>query len=256
MLDQGIEVSYFCYHPGLSVAADCRQCLVGLSNVPKLVPACQTVIGGAGMEVGQLQRQGAATARRQLLEFTLVNHPVDCPICDKAGECTLQRHYMDWDARPLAHRPRQGATSPRRSTWARGSCSTTSAASSAPAACASAPRWPGEPQLVVAQARRPHRADHRPGQAAGQPLLAQHRGHLPGGRADRQGLPLQEPRSGSSRPRRQRLQRLRHRAAAGDPPPGRQRSTAWSPPHATRTSTSTGCATTAATTYKAGRATD
>jgi NADH-quinone oxidoreductase subunit G len=98
MLEQGLEISYFCYHPGLSVVAVCRQCLVGLAKMNKLVPACQTPIG-PGMEVDNSSDKVLA-ARRQLLEFTLVNHPVDCPICDKAGECILQRHYMDWDHAP------------------------------------------------------------------------------------------------------------------------------------------------------------
>jgi len=98
MIDQGLEISYFCYHPGLSVVAVCRQCLVGLKNAPKLVPACQTAIG-PGMQVDNSGHK-VLDARRQMLEFTLVNHPVDCPICDKAGECILQRHYMDWDHQP------------------------------------------------------------------------------------------------------------------------------------------------------------
>jgi NADH-quinone oxidoreductase subunit G len=98
MIEQGLPISYFCYHPGLSVVAVCRQCLVGLAKMNKLVPACQTMISD-GMEVDNSSDKVLA-ARRQLLEFTLVNHPVDCPICDKAGECILQRHYMDWDHAP------------------------------------------------------------------------------------------------------------------------------------------------------------
>ena len=91
----GHEVSAFCYHPGLSIAACCRQCLVEIENVPKLQPSCQAV-ATEGMAV-QLSADRAVTARRQMLEFTLVNHPIDCPICDKAGECTLQRLYFDHD---------------------------------------------------------------------------------------------------------------------------------------------------------------
>jgi NADH-quinone oxidoreductase subunit G len=96
MLENGIDVSYFCYHPGLSVVAQCRQCLVEVKGQPKLAPACQTPVM-PGMEVIASSEKVLA-ARRQMLEFTLVNHPVDCPICDKAGECALQRQYMDWDA--------------------------------------------------------------------------------------------------------------------------------------------------------------
>lgn len=93
----GIEISYFCYHPGLSSPAVCRQCLVEVSGAPKLVPSCYTPVA-EGMKV-VTNSEKVLLARQQMLEFTLVNHPVDCPICDKAGECTLQRLYFDWDAK-------------------------------------------------------------------------------------------------------------------------------------------------------------
>jgi NADH-quinone oxidoreductase subunit G len=91
----GTDISSFCYHPGLSVVAVCRQCLVGVEGSPKLVPSCQAVCTD-GMVVTTTDER-SSTARRQMLEFTLVNHPVDCPICDKAGECTLQELYFDHD---------------------------------------------------------------------------------------------------------------------------------------------------------------
>jgi NADH-quinone oxidoreductase subunit G len=93
----GHEISHFCYHPGLSVAASCRQCLVEIQGQGKLQPSCQ-VAATDGMKVST-ENERVLWARRQMLEFTLVNHPVDCPICDKAGECLLQRHYFDWDAK-------------------------------------------------------------------------------------------------------------------------------------------------------------
>ena len=92
----GIDISYFCYHPGLSSPAVCRQCLVDVKGAPKLAPACYTPVA-EGMVV-TTNSEKVLTARRQMLEFTLVNHPVDCPICDKAGECILQRLYFEWDA--------------------------------------------------------------------------------------------------------------------------------------------------------------
>jgi len=95
MLEAGIEISYFCYHPGLAVVAVCRQCLVELKGSPKLAPACQTPVA-AGMEVTSSSPR-VLEARRQMLEFTLVNHPIDCPICDKAGECALQKQYFEWN---------------------------------------------------------------------------------------------------------------------------------------------------------------
>jgi NADH-quinone oxidoreductase subunit G len=93
-----VDISAFCYHPGLSIAAVCRQCLVSIENVPKVQPSCQT-IAADGMVV-HTKDQRSTLARKQMLEFTLVNHPVDCPICDKAGECTLQKLYFEHDNAP------------------------------------------------------------------------------------------------------------------------------------------------------------
>jgi len=91
----GIEISAFCYHPGLEVVAQCRQCLVSIEKNPKLQPSCQQVVA-EGMVVHTTDPQ-STLARKQQLEFTLLNHPIDCPICDKAGECTLQKLYFDHD---------------------------------------------------------------------------------------------------------------------------------------------------------------
>src|SRR5579859_1348071 len=91
----GIPISYFCYHPGLSSPAVCRQCLVEVKGQPKLVPSCYTPV--ADNQEVFTQSEKTLLARQQMLEFTLVNHPVDCPICDKAGECTLQKMYQEWD---------------------------------------------------------------------------------------------------------------------------------------------------------------
>ena len=91
----GKDISAFCYHPGLPVVAQCRQCLVSVEKNPKLQPSCQQVCG-EGMVVHTEDKQ-STLARKQMLEFTLLNHPVDCPICDKAGECTLQKLYFEHD---------------------------------------------------------------------------------------------------------------------------------------------------------------
>ncbi len=91
----GIDISAFCYHPGLQVVAQCRQCLVSVEKNPKLQPSCQQTVA-EGMVVHTTDAQ-STLARKQQLEFTLVNHPIDCPICDKAGECTLQKLYFDHD---------------------------------------------------------------------------------------------------------------------------------------------------------------
>ncbi|HVK77516.1 MAG TPA: 2Fe-2S iron-sulfur cluster-binding protein [Kofleriaceae bacterium] len=106
----GVDISAFCYHPGLSIAACCRQCLVSIEKNPKLQPSCQS-IATEGMVVHTKDAQ-STLARKQMLEFTLVNHPIDCPICDKAGECTLQKLYFEHDAAdsrvdtPKVHKPK------------------------------------------------------------------------------------------------------------------------------------------------------
>jgi len=91
----GTDISAFCYHPGLKVVAQCRQCLVSIEKNPKLQPSCQQTCG-EGMVV-HTKDAASTLARKQMLEFTLLNHPVDCPICDKAGECTLQKLYFEND---------------------------------------------------------------------------------------------------------------------------------------------------------------
>jgi len=93
----GSDVPFFCYHAGLSSPAVCRQCLVDVKGQPKPVPSCYTPVADK-MEV-ETKSPRAMDVRRQMLEFTLLNHPIDCPICDKAGECLLQKHYFDWDAK-------------------------------------------------------------------------------------------------------------------------------------------------------------
>ncbi|MEO8213873.1 MAG: 2Fe-2S iron-sulfur cluster-binding protein [Myxococcales bacterium] len=95
--DAGAQVPFFCYHAGLSSPAVCRQCLVDVKGQPKPVPSCYTPVADK-MEV-TTNSPRVLDIRRQMLEFTLLNHPIDCPICDKAGECTLQKHYFDWDAK-------------------------------------------------------------------------------------------------------------------------------------------------------------
>ena len=84
----GVLVPHYCYHPGLPVAGVCRMCLVQVEKQPKLAIACATQVA-EGMVV-HTQAAEAKTARQSVLEFLLINHPLDCPICDQAGECELQ----------------------------------------------------------------------------------------------------------------------------------------------------------------------
>ncbi len=84
----GIEIPSFCYYPGLALQGACRMCLVGIEKMPKLQTACTTVVGN-GMVV-HTQNEEVKNARKAMLEFLLTNHPLDCPVCDKGGECELQ----------------------------------------------------------------------------------------------------------------------------------------------------------------------
>src|SRR6184192_2413310 len=84
----GVLVPHYCYHPGLPVAGLCRMCLVEVEKAPKLQIACATQVA-EGMVV-HTQSEQAKSARMEVLELLLINHPLDCPICDQAGECELQ----------------------------------------------------------------------------------------------------------------------------------------------------------------------
>ena len=83
-----IYVPHFCYHRKLSIAANCRMCLVQIEKAPKPMPACATPVTN-GMKVMTHSAQ-AVTAQKGVMEFLLINHPLDCPICDQGGECQLQ----------------------------------------------------------------------------------------------------------------------------------------------------------------------
>jgi NADH-quinone oxidoreductase subunit G len=93
--DVGIAIPHYCYHPKLSIAGNCRMCLVEIEKMPKLQIACNTQVA-EGMAV-LTQSVKVLTARKAVMEFLLVNHPLDCPICDQAGECWLQDYYMKHD---------------------------------------------------------------------------------------------------------------------------------------------------------------
>jgi NADH-quinone oxidoreductase subunit G len=90
----GIEIPHYCYHPGLPIEGVCRMCLVEVEKSPKLLIACATPVA-EGMVV-HTQTPHVEEARRGVLEFYLLNHPLDCPICDKGGECPLQDYTMQY----------------------------------------------------------------------------------------------------------------------------------------------------------------
>ncbi len=89
----GIRIPRFCWHPDLPVDGNCRMCQVEVEKMPKLQIACNTQVS-EGMVV-HTSSEKAKEAQRATLEFLLINHPIDCPVCDQAGECYLQDQYMD-----------------------------------------------------------------------------------------------------------------------------------------------------------------
>ncbi len=90
----GIDIPRFCYHKKLSIAANCRMCLVDVEKAPKPLPACATPVMD-GMKVYTESRR-AIDAQHGVMEFLLINHPLDCPICDQGGECELQDLAMGY----------------------------------------------------------------------------------------------------------------------------------------------------------------
>ena len=93
----GISIPFFCYHPGLSVVAQCRMCAVEIEKMPKLQTGCSTV-PTEGMVI-KTKSEKVLQAQKATMEFLLINHPLDCPICDKSGECDLQDNsYAHGDA--------------------------------------------------------------------------------------------------------------------------------------------------------------
>jgi NADH-quinone oxidoreductase subunit G len=95
----GVAIPYFCYHPRLSIAGQCRMCLVETSDAPgRLVPGCQVRVK-EGLKIVTTS-PAVKENQRGSMEFHLINHPVDCAICDQSGECKLQDYYMEYDHQP------------------------------------------------------------------------------------------------------------------------------------------------------------
>jgi len=90
----GIKIPHFCWHPGLSISGNCRICLVEIEKLPKLAIACST-LAAEGMVV-HTKSDKVVTAQNSVMEFLLINHPLDCPICDEAGECKLQDYAFKY----------------------------------------------------------------------------------------------------------------------------------------------------------------
>jgi len=106
----GIEIPHYCYHPGLSIAGQCRLCMVDIEKNPRPQISCN-MAAMDGMVV-HTQTERVLETRKSIMEFHLINHPLDCPVCDQAGECWLQIYYMKhglYDPRMLdekVHKPK------------------------------------------------------------------------------------------------------------------------------------------------------
>jgi len=90
----GLDIPHYCYHPALTPVATCRMCLVEIQGMPKLATSC-TTLAAEGMVV-RANSPAVADARAGIMEFLLMNHPLDCPICDQAGECKLQDYSYEY----------------------------------------------------------------------------------------------------------------------------------------------------------------
>ena len=235
----GIEIPHYCYHPGLTIAGNCRMCLVEIEKVPKLQIACNTRVTEGMVVRTQIER--VKKAREAVLEFLLLNHPIDCPICDQAGECKLQDYYMDYDRQPSRIAAEEKVHKGKALDVGRiimldqERC----------ILCTRCVRFLDEVthtgELGVFQRGDHCEIDIFPDQRVDNAVLRQRRRHLPGRRPHQQGFSFQGARL-VPRPHPVGVHRVRHRlqhrrsttAAARSTASGRAR---------TRRSTSTGCAT-------------
>ncbi|MDZ4787099.1 MAG: 2Fe-2S iron-sulfur cluster-binding protein [bacterium] len=96
----GVAIPHYCYHKDLSIAGNCRMCQVHIKGKPKLEIACNTIVQN-GMEVQtQVSNPAVKSAQEATLEFILINHPLDCTVCDQSGHCKLQDYHYDYNAKP------------------------------------------------------------------------------------------------------------------------------------------------------------
>ncbi|HXV74555.1 MAG TPA: 2Fe-2S iron-sulfur cluster-binding protein, partial [Sphingomonadales bacterium] len=113
----GIEIPHFCYHRKLEIAGNCRMCLVEMEKSPKPIASC-AMPAGEGMVI-RTDTPTVKRAREGVMEFLLINHPLDCPICDQAGECKLQEYSVEFGqsasafAEPKVRKPKQVDLGPR-----------------------------------------------------------------------------------------------------------------------------------------------
>ncbi len=96
----GVEIPHYCYHPHLSIAGNCRMCQVHVEGSPKLTIACNTGATEGMVVKTQQSSDEVSNAQRATLEFLLINHPLDCTVCDQAGHCKLQDYYYEYNGKP------------------------------------------------------------------------------------------------------------------------------------------------------------
>ncbi|MCZ6568878.1 MAG: 2Fe-2S iron-sulfur cluster-binding protein, partial [Deltaproteobacteria bacterium] len=94
LLMSGVDIPHYCWHPKLSIDGSCRMCQVEVEGMPKLQIACNTLVTDGMVVRTDVER--VKKAQRGAMELLLINHPLDCPICDQAGECTLQDYAFDY----------------------------------------------------------------------------------------------------------------------------------------------------------------
>ncbi|MFN8389642.1 MAG: 2Fe-2S iron-sulfur cluster-binding protein [Bdellovibrionota bacterium] len=95
----GIDIPHYCYHPHLSIAGNCRMCQVEIQGSPKLGIACNTMAAEGLTVKTHFTSEQVAESQRATLEFLLINHPLDCTVCDQAGHCKLQDYYYEYDGK-------------------------------------------------------------------------------------------------------------------------------------------------------------
>ena len=193
----GTYIPHFCYHKKLSIAANCRMCLVDVEKAPKPMPACATPVT-QGMIV-RTKSDKAIKAQQWVMEFLLINHPLDCPICDQGGECQLQDLAVGYGASSSRYEEEKRVVfhkdvGPLISMEEMSRC----------IHCTRCVRFgqevAGVMELGMIAPRRAFRDRDLRRRHGRLRAVGQHDRHLPGRRAHQQALPLQRPHLGAVAP--------------------------------------------------------
>ena len=215
----GTYIPHFCYHKKLSIAANCRMCLVEIEKAPKPMPACATPVT-QGMIV-RTKSDKAIKAQQSVMEFLLINHPLDCPICDQGGECQLQDLAVGYGGSASRYTEEKRVVfhknvGPLISMEEMSRC----------IHCTRCVRF-GQEMAGIMELGMQHRGEHSEittfvGQHGRQRAVGQHDRHLPGRRADQQAVSLQRAHLGAVASQEREPARL-HRRQPGGAGQGRPR---------------------------------